>query len=126
MRLAGRARVRIQLAYAIGEYTELEPDLAVVPKDEPWDDHPGHALLVIEVADSSLCYDRGLKASLYASSGLPEYWVVDAREQVVEIRRTPDGDRYLDISSQRPGDVLSVGSFSDVAVAVSDVFGLRA
>src|SRR5688572_29364106 len=77
-RLVGRARVRIQLAFAASEYSEPEPDVAVVSRDEPrTTDHPAHATLLIEVAASSLRFDRGTKAALYARAGVPEYWVVD-------------------------------------------------
>src|SRR6186713_1777444 len=84
--LVGRARVRIQLAFAASEYSEPEPDVAIVPRDEPRGvDPPGRATLLIEVAASSLRFDRGTKASVYARACVPEYWVVNVSERTVEV-----------------------------------------
>ncbi|MCW5932957.1 MAG: Uma2 family endonuclease [Fimbriimonadia bacterium] len=54
--------------------------------------HSPTALLVIEVADASLEYDRSVKASLYASGGVPEYWIVNLRERCLEMFREPEPD----------------------------------
>ena len=70
--LAGRARVRIQSAFVASDGSEPEPDVAVVPKGDYHDSHPTSAWLIMEVAESSLRKDRGLKAQLYAESGVGE------------------------------------------------------
>jgi len=91
MLLAGKPfYVRIQNPLAIGDH-EPVPDVAVVsgsPEDYR-QAHPSTALLVIEVADTSLEYDRTVKASLYASAGIPEYWVVNLVERRLEVYREP-------------------------------------
>ena len=56
------------------------------------------ALLVIEVADSSLAYDRSTKLRLYAEAGIPEYWVVDCTAETVEVHRDPGPDGYRDVN----------------------------
>jgi Uma2 family endonuclease len=121
----GRARVRIQLAFAASDYSEPEPDVAVVPKDEPaWAEHPGRAALLIEVAVSSLRFDRATKADVYARAGVPEYWVVNVPERTIEVFGAPDGDRYTNVTVRRGSDVVTVPGFPDVSFAVETVFSL--
>jgi Uma2 family endonuclease len=122
------ADVRGQLPLALGDYDEPEPDVAVVPgKIEDYrDEHPTSAYLVVEVSDSTLKFDRGPKASLYARAGIPEYWIVNLRDEVLEVHRDPApmveqpfGHHYRSISRlpldaevdslTRPGQALRVG-----------------
>jgi Uma2 family endonuclease len=86
--------VRPQLPLALGEYDEPFPDLAVVqgsPRDY-LNDHPTTALLVVEIAETSLRTDRDIKGSLYAQAGIPEYWIVNLKERVLEVYREPAPD----------------------------------
>ena len=84
--------VRCQLPLVANESMEPEPDFAVVAGGpESQREHPRTALLVIEVADTTLAYDRK-KASLYASVQVPEYWIVDLAKRRVEVRRNPIAD----------------------------------
>src|SRR5437773_1769612 len=74
--LGGEFWVRMQLPIAIGEISEPEPDVSVVPgKREDYTDHPKGASLIIEVSDTTLIYDRGKKLKLYAKAGVYEYWI---------------------------------------------------
>jgi Uma2 family endonuclease len=85
--------VRVQLPIALDNESEPEPDLAVVsggPRD--YTDHPSRPALVVEVADSSLALDRQHKGSLYARARLPEYWIVNLVDQVLEVYREPSPD----------------------------------
>lgn len=84
--------VRVQLPLAVADDSEPEPDVAVVrggPRDY-LDAHPSSALLVVEIADSSLAFDRTTKASLYVSAGIAEYWVVNLLDRVLEVHRAPE------------------------------------
>jgi Uma2 family endonuclease len=92
--LAGRAAVRIQSPFAALELSEPEPDVTVVPLGEYADAHPDRAHLIIEVAESSLSVDRGIKQRLYAACGVPEYWIVNLVERRLEVHRQPTGSRY--------------------------------
>jgi Uma2 family endonuclease len=86
--------LRIQLPLALGEYDEPFPDVAVVsgsPRDY-LSQHPTSALLVVEVSEASLKTDREVKGSLYAHAGIPEYWIVNLKERVVEVYREPTDD----------------------------------
>jgi len=86
-----RAVLRPQLTLVAGGYSVPEPDIAVVPGAyEDYDAvHPRTALLIVEVADTSLAQDRITKAGIYAAAGIPEYWIVDVRGQRVEVYREP-------------------------------------
>ena len=83
--------IRAQLPLALGEYSEPEPDVAVVHGStrDYADKHPSTALLVVEVADSSLNVDRKIKAGLYARCGIQEYWIVNLVDRVLEVYREP-------------------------------------
>jgi Uma2 family endonuclease len=79
-------------------------------------------LLVIEVADSSLDYDREVKGPLYAENGIAEYWIVNLVDRCVEFYRDPRPDgTYADVRTLRPGDSISLALLPAVSVAVSDI-----
>ncbi len=91
--LAPGWHVRVQLPIALDDESEPEPDLAVIsggPRD--YTDHPSRPSLVVEVADSSLALDREHKGSLYARARLPEYWIVNLVDRVLEVYREPAPD----------------------------------
>lgn len=120
--LVGRAMVRVQLGYRASEDSEPEPDIAVVPLG-PWSrEHPTVAHLVIEVAGSSLQKDRKIKAPLYASSRVTEYWIANVLERNIEVFRDSDGTSYRTKSVHELGETLSPVAFPDIAIAVRDVF----
>ena len=82
---------RLQAPLALGEHSEPEPDIALVagaPRDYVAA-HPSTAVLVVEVADSSLRLDRRFKAAVYARAGLREYWIVNLVDRALEVYRNP-------------------------------------
>jgi Uma2 family endonuclease len=88
--------VRTQHPLALGETSEPEPDVAVVP-GQPLDyvhAHPTTALLIVEVAGTSLSLDRTVKALLYAEHGIPEYWIVNINDRQLEVFRNPSSSVY--------------------------------
>ena len=122
--------VRVQDPVALDAESEPEPDVAVVP-GRPRDylaEHPARPALVVEVAESSLAFDRGHKGSLYARAGLADYWIVNLVDEVLEVHRAPALDRsaqfgwrYLDIQALRPGAAIAPLARPDVTVAVVDL-----
>ena len=115
---------------ALDDESEPEPDVVVVVGSELdyLDDHPARPSLVVEVAESSLYYDRGRKASAYARSGLPDYWIVNLVDWRIEVHRRPATDnsaelgwRYLDVEFFTPSTTIVPLARPDVAVAVSDI-----
>ncbi len=84
--------VRVQMPLGVGDDSEPEPDVAVVRGHfRDFRTHPLTAELVVEVADSSLEFDRSRKAARYASAGIPEYWIVNLVDRRVEVLRDPAG-----------------------------------
>jgi Uma2 family endonuclease len=119
-RVRGRFHVRIQLPLALSDDSEPEPDAAVVDLGDYEAEHPRTAQLIIEVADNSLQNDRA-KLAVYASAGIPEYWLVNLGDRTVEVYTAPHGARYDEVRTLRGGDVLRPTTLPDVAIAVSDL-----
>ncbi|HET7230538.1 MAG TPA: Uma2 family endonuclease [Longimicrobium sp.] len=103
------------------------PDLAVLkPRaDEYGDSHPTgtDALLVIEVADTSVLYDRNVKGELYAASGVPEYWVVDLNAHLVTVFGSPEQGRYTEQHDHARGDSWSASPLGGRMVSADEVLG---
>ena len=101
--------------------SEPEPDLFWCRIDAPEDCHtrPEDVLLLIEVADSSLAFDRGEKAELYASAGIADYWIVNIPDSCAEVRRRPEGGAYREIQVYRPGQEVRPMAFPELAHPVS-------
>jgi Uma2 family endonuclease len=122
--------VRTQLPVALDDESEPEPDLVVVP-GRPGDyqgTHPARVALVVEVAESSLAFDRGHKASLYARAGVEDYWIVNLVDRVLEVYRegAPDpgavyGWRYRSVTALAPPAVVAPLAFPSTSMAVEDL-----
>ncbi len=96
--VAPQAIVDVQNPVKIGEHSEPEPDIKILPFREDYYAESGvtpqDVLLLIEVSDSTLRYDRNTKLPLYAAAGIPEVWIVDVNKQQLEVYRQPSGERY--------------------------------
>jgi len=118
-------RVRPQLPVTLGNYSEPQPDLAIVAlrDDDPHTDHPESALLVIEVAVSSLRYDRSAKGPVYARWGIPEYWIVDVEGRAIEVHKDPDraGARYRVIQRLSEDETLRATQVPIPAIEVRSI-----
>lgn len=114
-------KVRVQLPLALGDESEPEPDLCVVPDGDYRERHPSQALLIIEVAESSLAKDRR-KAAIYAQASVPEYWLVDVANQRVEVRTQPEGGAYLRQETVVCGSELTACSLPELKVSVERIF----
>jgi Uma2 family endonuclease len=119
--LSDVATVRCQLPLAVSDYSEPEPDFAVVPLGEYDEAHPTSAHLVIEVADSSLATDRGTKLRLYADCGIPEYWIVNLVDAVIEVHRSPRDGSYASTDTYRKGQAVRPSAFPELEIRVEDV-----
>jgi Uma2 family endonuclease len=92
--------VRVQATLDLSPYSVPDPDIAVIhgtPRSTAGKANPTSALLVVEVSDSSIHYDRNRKTSLYASVGITDYWIVNLEDRVLEIRRNPQPDPNADL-----------------------------
>jgi Uma2 family endonuclease len=110
----GLALVRVQGPLRLDALNEPQPDVVLLkPREDYYQDrHPGAAdvLLLVELSESSLAYDRGIKLALYARFGVPEVWIVDLRGAAIEVYREPTGNAYA--LKQR----LTSGSLAPVLV----------
>jgi len=100
-----------QLPIALDDDSEPEPDVSVVPLEPSGykDAHPSHAVLIVEIAESSYRTDREFKTGLYARAGILDYWIVDVPHDTLEVHREPEawaeapyGWRYRSVSVLRP------------------------
>lgn len=115
--------ILVQMPLALDDDSEPEPDLAVVRGNDPRENltsHPTTAVLVIEVADSSLRRDRE-KAALYARAGIPDYWIMNLRDRCLEVLRDPQNGVYRSRTVLRAGDSVSPLARPDVSIAVTDL-----
>ena len=85
---------------------------------------PSDVLLLIEVSDSSVAYDRSVRAALYAAAGVPELWIVDLNLRQVECRRNPGPDGYGEVQRIAADQRLAPLAFPEVALSVSEILGL--
>jgi Uma2 family endonuclease len=118
------AHIRIQMPFLGDDYSEPEPDIAVVRghRRDYLVAHPATAILLVEVADSTLDYDRRRKGPAYARADVPEYWIVNLVERLIEVYRDPTPDRgYQTVSRFRPGDSFSPLAAPGTTFAVDDL-----
>ena len=117
--------VRPQLPLTLAD-SEPEPDLAVVraEEDAAAERHPRTALLVIEVADSSVRRDLEVKARIYARAGIPEYWLVLVKQRAIEVLRDPDpaAAAYRSVRSHSMDSNVTPAAFSGPTIPVASLF----
>lgn len=126
----GRAVLHIQNPVRLGPRREPQPDVTLL---KPRDDYyaarmptPDDVLLLVEIADSSLDYDRNTKVPLYAEAGIVEYWLVNLVDDVILVYRDPSPTGYGVVQVLRRGDTIRPVSFPEVEIAISDVLWPRA
>jgi Uma2 family endonuclease len=106
-------------------YSEPEPDLVLLrPRPDFYaSQHPGPAdiLLVIEVADSSIDYDREVKSRVYARSGVQEYWLAGLNEHVLVCYSKPEGGTYQRVRRYTRGQSLAPGLLPNCIVSTEDL-----
>jgi Uma2 family endonuclease len=102
--------------------TFVEPDLTIYPKGLTLETvKGGDILLAIEVAATSLAYDRGLKAELYARHGVNEFWVVDAARRATFVHQGPEGRGWRSIVERGPQDVLAIAALPDFSMRLATI-----
>lgn len=118
----GMVLVSVQDPLRLDAYNEPEPDLMLLrPRDDDYRaSHPSAAdvLLLVEISDSSLAYDRGAKLALYARYGVPEVWIVDIFGVAVEVYRNPADDAYS-LRERRTSGALSPTLVPGVAIDIA-------
>ena len=128
MACSGRAIVSPQNSIRLGRWSAPQPDLAVLRRRADFYSTgeragPEDVLLLIEVADSSLHYDRTVKVRVYARAGIAELWIVDLKRGVVEAYWVPSGDGYRETTTHQRGDEIAITLAPEIVVKLDLIFG---
>ena len=109
----------------LNRHSEPQPDFAVL---KPRDDYrktlprPEDTMLAVEVANTSLEYDRKVKLALYARGGIPEVWIVNLAAEEVEVHRSPAADNYTSVTRAGRSDDLTIEALPGVLIPVVGIF----
>ncbi|MEY4211377.1 MAG: hypothetical protein RLZ92_1758 [Pseudomonadota bacterium] len=125
--VADQTIISIQNPLQLGDLSEPEPDLVLLkPEADDYSNrHPNanDVLLIIEVSDSTLRFDRGQKLRLYANHQIPEYWIVNLIDHCLEVYRQPDNGDYLDKTVRGKTDQINLLALPEIKVAVESILG---
>lgn len=123
--VSARGLVSVQNPVRLDPRSEPQPDVAILkPRADDYETGvpgPSDVLLLIEVADTSLDFDRNVKAPLYAQSGIAEYWIVNLPDRIVEVHREPAGARYVQVRRAGPGEPLDILMLPGAALPGADL-----
>lgn len=124
-RIGNQVLLRLQSPVQLDDYSEPEPDVAVVmPNPLDYDDHhptPSEVFLIIEVADTSLKYDREKKAPMYAKAGITDYWVLDVIGRKLYVYRLPSPAGYQSEMILSEEVTISPLAFPDCVITVKEM-----
>ena len=115
--------IRVQMPIFVSDYSEPEPDLAVVTgKARDYkDEHPRTAVLIIEVADTTLYQDRNRKPKIYAQIGVEDYWILNLKRRQLEVRRRLKDGQYVEKIILSEQDSIAPLAKPDSQIAVADL-----
>ena len=120
------AIIDVQNTVVLGRRDAPQPDLALLKRRAdgyPQHPRPRDILLVIEVADTTLAYDRDVKIPRYATAGIPEAWLVDLVADAITVYREPQPDGYRDVASVTRGETLRPLLLPGIIIAADDIVG---
>lgn len=117
--------VRVQNPILLGEHSEPQPDIAVVKDKNYAESHPEaeDVLLIVEVSDTTLAYDRDVKLSLYARHGIPEVWLLEVNAGELTVYREPAEGQYRLIRKPTAAEAVSPMLVPGVAISLAEVLG---
>ena len=113
-----------QMPLHVARGSEPEPDvmvLAGIPDNYAGVPRPADVLLLVEVSNSTLSYDRNTKSRLYAESNIADYWIVNLQNRTLEVRRQPEGGQYASLRVYREADAVAPLAAPSSPVRVSDL-----
>lgn len=119
------AVVSVQNPVRLTRRSEPQPDFALLKPRDTYKTNlprPEDIILAVEVANTSLDYDRKVKLALYARSGIPEVWIVNLQEQEVEVYRIPVDDRYTSVTQSGRSESLTIKGIPGVSIPVGNIF----
>ncbi|TAE58307.1 MAG: Uma2 family endonuclease [Nostocales cyanobacterium] len=120
------ALVSVRNPVELDEISEPQPDIALLkPRPDFYSNshpQPEDIFLLIEVADTTVKYDREVKIPLYAEANISEVWLIDVNQELIEVYRHPIQGIYQDIQTLEKNQSLSILAFPDVNINVSEIF----
>ncbi|MGH8470646.1 MAG: Uma2 family endonuclease [Gammaproteobacteria bacterium] len=120
------AVLSVQNPIVLGPYSEPEPDVALLkPREDFYTaTHavPDDVLLIIEVADTTVRYDREVKVPLYASTGIPEVWLIDLPRKAIEVCRQPTAQGYREVLHPHPSEPLQCALLPQVSFLPAELW----
>ncbi len=129
LNIANRAIISVQDPVVASATSEPEPDFMLLAfRDDLYDfgkPRPQDVLLLVEVADSSLDYDRNVKLPRYAQAGIPEVWISNLQDDRIEAYTEPTPKGYLSMRIYNRGDTISPTAFPDIQISVNDIIPPR-
>ena len=124
--LAGRAILSPQNPVLLADRTETQPDIAVLRNRTDFyrNSHPvpEDVLLIIEVADTTLSYDRDIKIPLYARHGIPEVWLIKLNARSLEVHRGPTKEGYRELIRPKNSESLTLCRLSNISIALAELW----
>ena len=125
--LGRRAIVSVQDPLEVDQETEVQPDIVLLKFRADYYESQaptsGDALLVVEVSDTTLAFDRRVRVPLYAQAGISDVWLVNLQQGTIEVYAQPSEGAYLRVQRARRGQQIPVPGFEDLYVSVDKVLG---
>jgi Uma2 family endonuclease len=122
--LGEQAIVSIQNPIVLSDHDEPQPDVAVLrpsAEEHMSNPRPSDVFLVIEVSDSTLAYDRGVKLPLYARAGILEAWIADVDHDIISQYSIPSNGEYQVVATYQRGDAISSHVLPELSLQVNDI-----
>lgn len=127
-KLDDRVLLDIQNPIVLDDFSEPQPDIILVqPREDFYESaHPqaSDVFLIVEVADTTIKYDREIKIPLYAENNVIEVWLVDINQQCIEVYRDPLSSGYQTVQKFGRGQTLAIQALSDVNLSVDEILGI--
>lgn len=121
--VSDKIRVRVQNPVRLSDFDEPEPDIVLADLtkyDGKRHPRPEEIIVIIEVSDSTLKYDRDVKIPLYAEAEIPEVWIINLPNKIIEVHTKPSVGLYQTVKIFRVGEVLQSESLPDLDLSVDE------
>ncbi|MEM8640383.1 MAG: Uma2 family endonuclease [Cyanobacteria bacterium P01_G01_bin.54] len=125
--LGDRAIIRVQSSIQLSNYSEPQPDIAILRRRDDFygngHPQPPDIFALIEVSDTTIKYDRETKLPLYAQDGIPEVWIVDLGEQAIERYTAPSPSGYQQTQTLTHQQLIRLQAFQDITFSIVQLLG---
>jgi Uma2 family endonuclease len=120
-KLGESAIVCIQNPMFVDKMSEPRPDVVICKPFGPFEPEPSDVLLLVEISDTSLRYDTKIKSRLYAEAGIPEYWILNIPDNVLQVRTDPSDGEYRQIENHKRGRSITAKMLPDTVFTIDEL-----